>query len=164
MKTKKYKNIKVSIEEEFYREMQEAAEVTGIGEDFARVAIRRLVTEFKRYGQVMLGNPAIVSNSEARAFQRASDNAVVIHLTDLQREIMNTAVDKYKLTLEQAAAYGFFNFEFVIDPDAGDGWSAVQELLLAQNPDRAFQNRYEEEVTDLTKIAAELPQQRDAVA
>lgn len=164
MSEKKYKTIKITVEEDFYNEIQATAEATGIGEDFTRAALGRLVKEYKRNGQVLLGDPVVMSRKVAEAFTTNAENSVTIQLTPIQKQVMVEAAKKFELTIEQACKYSLFHFDFIIDPSAGDGWSAVQELLQAQQPDRAFQDRYEDEIKALTQVVEEAPNQGDEAA
>lgn len=93
----------------------------------------------------------IIQINESETSQKTADNSITIHLSDHQYKIMKKAVKRYNLTLEQACLYGFFNFESCLDPNSGDGWSAVESLLEAQNPEQAFENRYIPTLPDYLK-------------
>lgn len=69
---------------------------------------------------------------------------ITITLSEKEEAVMAKAVKRYRLTLEQACKYGFFNFESTLDPNSGDAWSAIDVLFEALNPDstEALENRY----------------------
>lgn len=65
-------------------------------------------------------------------------------LTDEQETEMLKAVERYGMTLEQACWYGFFNFEFRLDPSSGDDcWAMIHQIIEAKDQQKSFENRFE---------------------
>lgn len=142
----------INVDEKLYNEANETAQATGLGGDFARVALKRLVNEYQTNGDVMLGNPVVLTNQEFKQLTAAKpqlptaekqNNTFSITLTNEQMAEMSKVVKRYGITLEQACLYGFFNFEFRADPTStDDGWLMIETLREMQNPDLAFKQRH----------------------
>jgi hypothetical protein len=85
---------------------------------------------------------------------------ITLTLTEEQEKVMTKAVNLYGITLEQACAYGFFNFEFRLDPSSGDDcWYMIDSLLDAKDPDRAFVNRFKADLPGWMKDSKEEPKE-----